>query len=200
MSRIAILISGRGSNMMALCRKVEEDLLPVEVTFVASDDPDAAGLSRASEMGLRTEILPYGQNGRETAEKDLTELLRKTGTEWIVLAGFMRILSSSFVREHEGRIVNIHPSLLPSFPGATGIEDAWNYGVKVTGVTIHLVDEKVDHGVILAQAPVTLEKDDTLEDLEQKIHLVEHDIYWKTLKKVITGNGIEFKGRRALID
>ena len=175
MTRMAILVSGRGTNMESICRKIESGDLPAELTFIASDNPGSAGLKKAQEAGLRTELLPYDRGNRKAAEEHLARLIKETDTEWIVLAGFMKILSSEFVKQHQGKIVNIHPSILPSFPGAKGIEDAWNYGVKITGVTVHLVDEEeVDHGIILAQIPVMVEESDSIEDLEGKIHSVEH--------------------------
>ena len=199
MTRMAILVSGRGTNMESICRKIESGDLPAELTFIASDNPGSAGLKKAQEAGLRTELLPYDRGNRKAAEEHLARLIKETDTEWIVLAGFMKILSSEFVKQHQGKIVNIHPSILPSFPGAKGIEDAWNYGVKITGVTVHLVDEEVDHGIILAQIPVMVEESDSIEDLEGKIHSVEHNIYWKTLKELIGGNLVKIEGRRAFI-
>lgn len=200
MKKLAILISGRGTNMKAIFRKIEEGFLPASVSFIATDNSDAHGLAKAKEAGHRTEILPYKTDGRKAAEEYLAGLITETATDLIVLAGFMKILSSSFVNLHKGRIINIHPALLPSFPGAHGIEDAWNYGVKVTGVTVHLVDEEVDHGIILAQEPVMIKDSDTMEDLERRIHEIEHDIYWKTLRKVIQSEEMKIEGRRALID
>ncbi len=199
MTRMAILVSGRGTNMESICRKIESGDLPAELTFIASDNPGSSGLQKAQKAGLRTEVLPYHSGNRKAAEEHLARLIKETHTEWIVLAGFMKILSSEFVRQHQGKIVNIHPSILPSFPGAKGIEDAWNYGVKITGVTVHLVDEEVDHGIILAQIPVMVEESDSIEDLEGKIHSVEHNIYWKTLKELIGGNLVKIEGRRAFI-
>ncbi len=199
MSRLAILVSGRGTNMEAICRKIESGELPADLTFIASDNPEAAGLQKAQKAGVRIEVLPYHKVNRKAAEEHLARLIKETETEWIVLAGFMKILSSEFVRQHQGKIVNIHPSILPSFQGAKGIEDAWNYGVKITGVTVHLVDEEVDHGIILAQRPVIVEESDSIEDLEEKIHSVEHEIYWKTLKELIEGNLVKIEGRRAFI-
>jgi phosphoribosylglycinamide formyltransferase-1 len=200
MARLAILISGRGTNMEAISSKIKEGALPAEITFVASDNGQAYGLKTAALAGLRTEILPYKESGRQVAELQLENLIKATNTEWIILAGFMRILSPEFVTKYQDRILNIHPSLLPSFPGSTGIKDAWEYGVRITGVTVHLVDEKMDHGVILAQAPVIVNEKDALEDLERKIHSVEHDIYWKTIRRVISCTSMEKRGRRVLID
>ncbi|MCX7828601.1 MAG: phosphoribosylglycinamide formyltransferase [Thermanaerothrix sp.] len=173
---IGILISGRGSNLMAIKGAADSGLLKVHIAFVGSDNPAAPGLIWAREQGLQTITLDYSR-GRLHGEKQIELTMRRFNTEHLVLAGFMRILSEEFVKRHRGRIINVHPSLLPSFPGKSGIEDAFRYGVKVTGVTVHLVDEQVDHGPILAQEAVTVEASDTLEDLEEKIHKVEHRIY-----------------------
>ncbi|HOG14572.1 MAG TPA: formyltransferase family protein, partial [Synergistales bacterium] len=125
--------------------------------------------------------LPNPERDWEGAEKHLEGLLEEYSTGWVVLAGFMRILSPRFVAPRMGRIVNIHPSLLPSFPGRDSIRAAYEKGVKVTGVTVHLVDEEVDHGEILAQEPVRIHPGDTLETLEDRIHRVEHVLYTRTL-------------------
>jgi len=187
MTKIAILVSGSGTNMEALCDHIQRKDLDAEVAFVASDNPEAPALVKADRLGIRTVVLPYRKAGRNDAEKVLTDLLDQADVEWVVLAGFMKILSTEFVAGHKDRIVNIHPSLLPAFPGAKGIEDAWNYGVKITGVTIHLVDEKMDNGPVLAQEAVKVETKDTLERLAEKIHKTEHDLYWKTLSSLFKG-------------
>ncbi len=187
MNRIAILISGTGSNMDAILDRIDSGHLDSQVAFVASDRPDALGIAKAARRGIMTEILPYGE-GRAQGEARLVELCLQRKPDWLVLAGFMRIMSPSFVSSHQGRIINIHPALLPSFPGAHGIDDAWKAGVKVTGVTVHLVDELVDHGRILAQIPVRIKESDDLAKLEKRIHRAEHRIYWRTLKKLFDGN------------
>jgi phosphoribosylglycinamide formyltransferase-1 len=187
MTSFAVLISGRGSNMAALGEAVRDGRLRARLAFVASDTPDAPGLQKAGAAGFETAVLPYSERGRCGAEERLNGLCSSRKAEWIVLAGFMRILSPEFVRLFQGRIVNIHPSLLPSFPGRDGIGDAWRYGVKITGVTVHLVDEGVDSGLILAQQATEIRPEDTLETLEQRIHEIEHAIYWKTLSDLFRG-------------
>ena len=147
--RIAILISGRGSNMLAIARNCAGGVLKADISFVASDKPDAAGLAEAQKMGIKTHILPYRDLGRSKAEGHLDDLLSASGTDWLLLAGFMKILSQEFVSLRNGRIINIHPSLLPAFPGVDSIRRALGYDVSVTGVTVHLVDEMVDHGRII---------------------------------------------------
>ncbi|NLK30523.1 MAG: phosphoribosylglycinamide formyltransferase [Aminobacterium colombiense] len=199
MPRIAILISGTGINMAEINKRVKSHDLSCEISFVASDNPVALGLQYAQSEGLETVLLPYGTEGRDKAEKVLHDLCCSRDVEWIVLAGFMKILSPRFVRKWERKIVNIHPALLPSFPGTNGARDAWDYGVRVTGVTVHLVDSGVDTGIILSQKAVTIEKEDTLDYLVKKIHEVEYDLYWQTLKKLFQG-AYSFQGRRAIDD
>ena len=179
--RLAILISGKGTNMASIVDNCRSGLLNAEVAFVASDKPDAEGLLFAVQKKIATHILPNPERDWEGAEKHLEGLLEEYSAGWVVLAGFMRILSPRFVAPRMGRIVNIHSSLLPSFPGRDSIRAAYEKGVKVTGVTVHLVDEEVDHGEILAQEPVRIHPGDTLEMLEDRIHRVEHVLYTRTL-------------------
>lgn len=181
--RIAILISGSGTNMLALAEAVASGELDAEIAFVGSDQENAAGLAKARQLGLGTKYFSY-KEGKESAERAIIRAAEDAGVCWIVLAGYMRILSPAFVARFRHRLINIHPSLLPSFPGAHGIEDAWKYGVKITGVTIHEVDELVDHGAILAQEAIEIEESDTLKTLEEKIHRVEHKLYKATLKEL----------------
>lgn len=169
--------------MLAIAKAIRAGELDAEISFVGSDNENAAGLAKAADLGLNTKNFSY-QEGKSSAEDAIAEAVRTTNTQWIVLAGYMRILSPAFVRNFAGRIVNIHPSLLPAFIGAHAIDDAWSYGVKVTGVTIHLVDELVDHGKILAQCAVNITDSDTLDTLEEKIHRTEYRLYKATLKKL----------------
>ena len=186
MTKIAILASGSGTNMEAIIRRIESGDLKADLAFVASDVPDASALSKAEACGICTEILPY-KKGKKAAESILNELWEVHNLDWLVLAGFMRILSPEFTKAHSGRIVNIHPALLPSFPGAHGIEDAWNYGVTITGVTVHLVDEKIDHGRILSQVAIPIKENDDTNSLEERSHQEEHQLYWSTLSKLFAG-------------
>ena len=186
--RIAILISGRGTNMEAIVKACQCGELEADVLFVGSDRPGARGLETAASFGLDTKIFYYKRDGRETAEDAMAAAIEASKCDWIVLAGFMRILSPRFVHRFAGRIVNIHPAILPSFPGAHGIQDAWDYGVKLTGVTVHIVDDQVDHGPILAQECVRRLPEDTIETLEAKIHEVEHKIYKAALKELFAAH------------
>lgn len=186
--KLAILVSGTGSNMEEIAKNCIRSFINAEVAFVASDKSDAAGLEKARYLGISTMVLPYLEEGKENAEKVLIDKILKEQVDWLVLAGFMRILSAGLVQKLSGKIVNIHPSLLPAFPGTKAIERAWNTGVKITGVTVHLVDEKIDHGQILAQEPVRVTGSETLESLERKIHDVEHRIYSRVLRDLVNGN------------
>lgn len=189
--RIAILISGTGTNMEALLKASITGELPAQVSFVGSDRLEAKGLATAAALGAPTRVFFYKRDGREAAEEAIARAIEETRSDWIVLAGFMRVLSPAFVRRFKGRIINIHPALLPAFPGAHGILDAWNAGVPETGVTVHIVDEEVDHGPILAQERVRRAPDDTLESLEAKIHAVEHQLYKRTLKEFLEAHPID---------
>jgi len=194
MTRIAILISGRGSNMEALVNAINDRKLLAEVCFIGSDNENAAGLHIARNLGLKTITFSYeeseGKNSlKDKAEEALLQAIHENKADWLVLAGFMRVLSSSFVRHMKERIVNIHPSLLPSFKGTRAIKDALEYGVKITGVTVHLVDEFVDNGKIIAQRAVEIEEGDTLEKLSERIHRIEHSLYHETLSKLFAKRG-----------
>jgi formyltetrahydrofolate-dependent phosphoribosylglycinamide formyltransferase len=187
MPRIAIFLSGRGTNMQALLQRIRSGDLEAEIVFVASDNPEAAGLALARSLGIETRTYSYRLSGRVACEEAMTKDLEEGKIDWIVLAGFMKILSPGFVSRFSGRIVNIHPSLLPAFPGTDAIGQAWRYGVRVTGVTVHLVDERVDHGPILAQEAIHVEEKETLESLESRTHEVEHRMYWQTLRNLFEG-------------
>lgn len=186
--RIAILISGTGTNMVALVNACKAGELQADITFIGSDRASAKGLVTAREMGMETKLFNYKLEGKENAEARLADEIEATNSEWIVLAGYMRILTPDFVRRFQGRIINIHPALLPSFPGAHAIQDAWDAGVETTGVTIHIVDEEVDHGPILAQEEVHRLSDDTIETLEARIHQTEHRLYKAALKSFFEKN------------
>jgi phosphoribosylglycinamide formyltransferase-1 len=180
--RLTLLISGRGSNMERIIKNCNSGFINASVVFVASDRPEAPGLEKARSFEIPVQILPYREKGRNDAECSLLEKIIRERIDLVVLAGFMRVLSPWFVTRLAGKIINIHPSLLPAFPGKGSIERAWEAGVCVTGVTVHLVDEQVDHGPIIAQEPVRVGCDDTLESLERKIHDVEHRIYSRVLR------------------
>ena len=193
--RIAILISGTGSNMEVILKACITGELPAEVSFVGSDNINARGLGTAAALGAPTRVFFYKRDGRNSAEEAIAKAVEETKTDWIILAGFMKILSPAFVKRFPDRIINIHPALLPAFPGAHGIRDAWEAKAGHTGVTVHVIDEEVDHGRILAQERVDILPDDTIEMLEEKIHRVEHRIYSETLKKHSEENPISIEER-----
>ncbi|MDX6692902.1 MAG: phosphoribosylglycinamide formyltransferase 1 [Blastocatellia bacterium] len=196
--RIGILISGRGSNMLALAEAVQEGRIPgARVVVVISDHASAAGLRLAAERGLETLCIERGGRARAEHEALMIAALRERGVDLVCLAGFMRLLSPQFIEAFRGRIVNVHPSLLPSFPGLDAQRQALTHGVKWTGCTIHFVDETLDGGPIIAQAVVPVMDDDTVETLSARILVEEHQLYASALRHLARGD-YEIKGRRVL--
>lgn len=196
--RLGVLGSGKGSNFVALAGACAAGRLPAEVVLVLSDVPDAGILARAHEWGIPAQYLPPGPFRAkldDAAEAAYIAALRAARVDLVVLAGFMRILKAPLLRAFPQRIVNIHPSLLPAFPGLEAWKQALDYGVKVTGVTVHLVDHGVDTGPIVAQAPVPVEDDDTPETLHARIQEVEHRLYPEAIARVLAGDWV-VEGRR----
>ncbi len=194
--RVAVMASGAGSNLAAILAAVEDGTCPVEVCLVLSDRAEAGALRIAREAGVpRVEHLaPAEYADREAFDRACITRIEEAACDWIVLAGYMRILSAPFVRRFAGRILNIHPSLLPAFPGADGVGDALRHGVWITGCTVHLVDEVLDGGPILAQAAVPVRDGDNRESLLQRIHRAEHRLYPQTLARVVQ-YGFDLQGR-----
>lgn len=193
--KIAVFVSGRGSNLNAIIQAVEDGDLDAEIVRVISNDPEAQALTIAAQHGIETFALSHKGMKRREHEEKVLEHLKDLSIDYIVLAGYMRVLSSHFLKafRHEDgyfRVINIHPSLLPAFPGINGYEEAFNYGVKVSGVTVHLVDEKVDHGPILAQVPFPRFAEDTLDSFCSRGLSVEHSLYPSVLQQ-IAESGIE---------
>jgi len=197
MKRLGILLSGRGSNFEAIARNVQAGKIPAEIAVVISNKPEALGLSRAQEMGLETRFIPSKGKEREAFDREVAAVLREFKVDLVCLAGFMRILSPYFVREFPRRILNIHPALLPSFPGEDAQRQALEYGVKFTGCTVHLVDEGVDTGPIVCQAIVPVQDDDTAETLAARILHEEHRIYSEGICLLLEDK-VRFEGRRML--
>ena len=182
---MAIMISGTGSNMEAIISAARRGSLAARAALVISDNPDAAGLKKAKGKGIKTLAIPYEKSvPREQTESAIIEAIKAERAEWVVLAGFMKLLTPYFVRTFRNRIVNIHPALLPSFPGAHAIRDALAARADVTGVTVHMVDELMDHGTIIAQEEVAILPGDTEETLAARIHAVEHRLYPRTLQQL----------------
>ena len=196
--RIGILISGRGSNMMALAEAVAEGRIPgAEIAVVVSDQAGAQGLALAAARGI--EALAIERRGRTRAEHDLETIaaLKERRVELVCLAGYMRLLSAEFVEAFRNRILNIHPSLLPAFPGLDPHGQAIEHGVKWTGCTVHFVDETLDGGPIVAQTTVPVLDDDTVETLSARILTEEHKLYAAAVRLVTSGE-YEIVGRRVL--
>jgi phosphoribosylglycinamide formyltransferase-1 len=193
--KIGILISGRGSNMVALTDAVREGRVPgAEVAIVLSDRA-AAGLAHARDRGIETFVVERRGRTREEHERELIAVLRARGVEVVCLAGYMRLLSPCFVEEFRGRTLNIHPSLLPAFPGLDVHRQAIEHGVKWSGCTVHFVDETLDGGPIITQRVVPVLDDDTPETLAARILVEEHQAYAEAVALVVNGN-YEIEGRR----
>jgi len=197
--RVGILISGRGSNMVALIAAMRDGRVPAEPAVVISNVPEAAGLVTAREWGIDTAIVDHTAiKGREAHERAVLDVLTRHRVDTVCLAGYMRRLSPLLVEAFKGRLLNIHPALLPAFPGLDAQGAALDYGVKVTGCTVHLVDEQVDHGPIILQATVPVADDDTALTLSARILEQEHALYPKALALLAEGR-LEIVGRRVRI-
>jgi len=198
MTNLAILLSGRGSNFEAIARNVLAGALPARIAVVISNREDATGLDRARALGLNARFIPSKGKDRDAFDHEVVAVLREFEVEIVCLAGFMRVLGPSFVRAFPGRILNIHPALLPAFPGLDAQKQAIEYGVKFTGCTVHIVDEGVDTGPILCQAVVPVLDDDTVETLSARILKEEHRIYSEAIR-LIAENRIRLEGRRVVL-
>jgi phosphoribosylglycinamide formyltransferase-1 len=198
MVRLGILISGRGSNMLALAEAVRERRIPAtEITVVISDQPDAAGLVRAHDLNLETHLVERRGRSREEHDREIVGVLKDHKVDFVCLAGYMRVLSSYFLEAFRDRILNIHPSLLPAFPGLNAQLQAIEHGVKWTGCTAHFVDETLDGGPVIAQKIVPVLDDDTEETLSARILEQEHELYPEAVALVVGGD-YEIVGRRVV--
>lgn len=185
--KIGVLLSGSGTNLQAIIDQIDAGL-PVEIVKVVSSRPDAYGIERAKAAGIPVRALNRDiYADRAVADQLIVDELQAAGAEYVVMAGYMRMVTPVMLDAFPDRVVNLHPALLPSFKGAHAIDDAFNAGVKVTGVTVHLANEEYDKGPIIAQEPVVVAEDDTLESLEAKIHAVEHVLYPKVLRLIAEG-------------
>ena len=182
---VGVLVSGSGSNLQAL---IDSPDLVAGIRVVVADRPGIKALDRAQQAGIPTTVLPWDDFGsRHEFSKAVADTVEAAGAKLMVLAGFMRILSAEAVNRFPNRILNIHPSLLPAFPGANAVEQALAHGVKVTGVTIHLVDEEVDHGLIIAQRAVPVLPGDDVAALHARIQVEEHDLYPRVVRAFMAG-------------
>lgn len=197
MSRLGVLLSGRGSNFEAIADSIEAGRLEAEVAIVISNNPRAKGLERARQRGLRAVCIPSKAMEREAYDRLVVAELREAQVDLVCLAGFMRLLSAYFVQEFPQRILNIHPSLLPSFPGLEAQAQALEHGVKYTGCTVHFVDERLDAGPILIQKAVPVLDSDTEESLAARILEQEHVAYTEAIRLVLSGD-YRIDGRRVV--
>ncbi len=196
--KIGILISGRGSNMVAIVEAIQSGSIPdSEVVAVISDKTSAEGLIRAKERRIETLVITRKGRTREEHDAEFVIELKKRDVELVCLAGYMRLLSSDFIRAFPNRITNIHPSLLPSFKGLDAQRQAIEYGVKVSGCTVHFVDEDLDHGAIVAQKTVEVFDNDTTETLSARILEHEHALYIEALTRIVKRN-FEIVGRKVI--
>ena len=196
MRNIAVFCSGNGTNLQAIINAKRRGYIKANLALVVSDNPRAYALMRAKNANIETLVLTKERfKTREAYDKEVIKKLEEKNIDLIILAGFMRLLSSYFVNKYRNRILNIHPALLPSFKGTHGVKDALDYGVKVTGPTVHFVNEGLDSGPIIIQEAVKIKDTDTEEMLAQRIHKKEHIIYPKAIKLAIEGK-LQIKGRR----
>jgi len=196
--RLGILISGRGSNFEAIARNVASGTIDAEIAVVISNRSDAAGLETARQRGLNAVALPSRGLDRQVYDRMLAEELERHSVDLVCLAGFMRLLSAGFIRRFPNRILNIHPSLLPAFPGLDAQHQALAHGVKIAGCTVHFVDEDLDAGPIVLQAAVPVHDDDTVETLSARILAEEHRVYSEAIRIVLAGR-YAIEGRRVLL-
>ncbi len=196
---IAVFASGKGTNFGAIIKAVKKGKIKANLSLLVCDNPKAGAISRAKRAGIKVALVKREDfSDKKTFEAAIIRHLEENQIGLIVLAGFMRLLSPQFVARYSGRILNIHPALLPSFKGTEGINDAFTYGAKVTGVTVHFVDEKMDHGRIILQKTVKIEEDDTLESMEKKIHQIEHRLYPEAVRLFVEGK-LKPEGRKIRI-
>lgn len=199
MTRLGILLSGRGSNFLAIADNIASGKLQAEISIVISNREDAAGIAAAQARGLKTAVLPSKGRKREEHDRAVVELLQAAKVDLVVLAGYLRLLSPWFVQQFPGKILNIHPSLLPAFPGLEAQKQALEYGVQFSGCTVHFVDEHLDHGAIVLQKAVPVLSSDDEHSLSERILLQEHLAYSEAIALVAGGN-FRIEGRRVLMN
>jgi phosphoribosylglycinamide formyltransferase 1 len=194
LKKIGILLSGRGSNFEAIADSIEAGRLQAEIAIVISNRADAPGLESAKRRGLNAQLIPSKGRVREEHDAEVVAALKKAHVDLVCLAGYMRLLSPEFIRKFPNRIVNVHPSLLPAFPGMDAQKQALEYGVKVTGCTVHLVDEHLDHGPIILQKTVPVLDGDDLNTLSARILEQEHTAYSEAIGLLLSDE-VEIQGR-----
>ena len=186
MKKIAIFASGNGSNFQAIINEIEKGSLPAEIAVLVTDNPTCFAVKRAHCHNIPVfSFIPKNYATKEAYEKEIAFFLIEKSVSLIVLAGYMRLIGEVLLSAFRNRIINIHPALLPAFPGKNGIQQAYHYGVKIFGVTVHYVDAGMDTGKIIAQECFKAEGTETLEEIEQKIHGIEHGLYSKVIREVL---------------
>ena len=196
--KLAVLVSGRGSNLQAIIDSIEKNSLAAEISLIMSNVSDAYALQRGKKHGLESIFLdPKSFSSRDDYEKQMIELLQTKSIDLVCLAGFMRILGKNFIKAFSGKIINIHPSLLPAFPGLNVQEKALQHGVRFSGCTVHFVNEEVDGGAIISQAVVPILDADDTQSLSDRILEQEHIIYTEAIRLIIEDR-LEFSGRRVV--
>ena len=195
----AVLASGRGSNLKAIIEAVKSGAIKAHLKAVFSDKKDAQALEHARENKIPAVFIdPKDFDGRESYDRAVVERLHELDIDFVVLAGYMRLLGSYFIRQYPDKILNIHPSLLPAFKGTHAIKDAFDYGVKITGPSVHFVSDELDAGAIILQEPVCVGPEDSVESLEEKIHQAEHRIYPKAIDLFVKGR-LKIEGRKVIV-
>lgn len=188
MIKFGVLLSGSGTNLQALIDAIAVGALEAEIALVLASKPDAYGLVRAREAGIPTQAMNREDyQDRIAADTTIARQLKEAGVDYVVMAGYMRMINHPILDAFPDRVINLHPSLLPAFKGAQGIKEAFDAGVKVTGVTVHFANEEYDKGPIIAQRVVAIEENDTLESLEEKIHVLEHEMLPSVLQLIAAG-------------
>ena len=196
---IAVFASARGTNFAAIVRAVKKGKISANIALLVCDNPKGSVIGKARRAGIEVFLIKRVDFvSKNDFEDRIIQRLEEAGIDLIVLAGFMRLLSPAFIQKFKFRILNIHPALLPSFKGTHGIRDAFDYGVKIAGVTVHFVDEEMDHGPIILQAPVKINEQETLGSLETKIHKIEHKLYPAAVR-LFTEGRLKVEGRRVII-
>ena len=199
MKRIAVLASGSGSNFEAIVRAQRRKVFNAQVALLVCNNADAFCRARARRLKVKEIFIdPRDYSSRESFDATLKKILKKGKIDLVVLAGYMRILSPAFIRAFKNKVINIHPAILPAFKGSRAISDAFDYGVKLTGVTVHFVDEQVDHGPIILQSAIAVNKGMTIKKLEAAVHRLEHKLYPRAIKLVLGGK-VRIEGRRVQI-
>ncbi len=196
---IAVFASGKGTNFSAIARTVKKGYIKASLSLLVCDNPKAPVIAKAKRSGVKIALIKRNDfASKEDFEARIINSLEENNIELVIMAGFMRMLGPHLVSKYKNRILNIHPALLPSFKGSSAIKDAFNYGVKVTGVSVHIVDEEMDHGPIILKQALKIEEMDSPQSLEAKIHKIEHKLYPRAIKLFLEGK-LKIEGRKVRI-